>query len=206
MSYLERNSRLLEEVRPLSFTRGDIRGKSTALSFYSLGSYHSSTLNQELYIGVKEPIEQTRIQMRRLRERIVFELAVMQIISEVMPHWLPRLPLFHGLLVDLDDQPKGILTEDFTKNGRNRVDSSMFPPEELKEIFVEGTVDDDFLCNVGFLVQPEGKNSPHMRYGDFYPLLIHTLENREKHKQKFPEDRVAQDIERYTIRSGIETS
>lgn len=204
MAYLERNAHLIKELDSLKIERGQERGKGGNLIFYSLGSYNSTHMDEEVYVGLKQPLKSGERSEANLKDRVIFELAVMQVVSEVFPHWLPRLPLFHGLLVDGENKPLGILTEDFSRNGKSSVDSLMFPPPGIEDLFVEGTTEDDFLCNIGFSVQHEGERFPTHRYGDFYPLLTSSQgEAREKHKQKFPENEVEESLEMYTVRGNI---
>src|SRR3989344_6059634 len=110
----------------------------------------------------------------------------MTVVAQNMPHLLPELPLFYGLVTDKDGIPIAIVTEDFSKDGKNRVDKTYSSPQGLNGIFVEGTADEEFLHDIAFIVQekqeyveyPEGELPPigatlrktKCRLGDFYPV------------------------------------
>src|SRR3989338_7814582 len=123
MSYLERNSRLIAETGVnLNIQRGATRGESGNILFSSVGSFFSQETGSDVYVGMKEPKDKEgSLAGEMLRERFVFELAVMSVVAENMPHLLPELPLFYCLLVDKNGKPMAIVTEDFSKDGQNYV-------------------------------------------------------------------------------------
>jgi hypothetical protein len=221
MSYLERNSRLLSEIGAnVTFKPGEQRGESRSLKFSSVGSYPSEELGTDVYVGVKEPKEKSSIFMaEQLRQRFIFELAVMSVIAENIPHLLPELPLFYGLLTDKDGEPMAIVTEDFSRNGQDHVSSHAAEPYGFRELFVEDTLEDDFVCNIGFTVYPkveeptwpEGElppmgssiNSGIRRLGDFYPLV--PFHKRALHSQHFPEAQIEEDLDKYSLKTDTST-
>lgn len=148
MSYLERNSRLIKEVgTSMRLKSGTLRGESRNMKFSSVGVYHSEEVGQEVYIGIKEPKEKDKAFWREfLKQRFIFELAVMSVVAENMPHLLPELPLFYGLLVNNKGIPIAIVTEDFSRDGQNFVNSPAAEPQGFRELFVEGTLDDDLYA------------------------------------------------------------
>src|SRR3990172_1194706 len=110
MTYLERNQRIFEEMAALpsgSLKRGEEVGRSVTLdditktTFTSLGSYKSSELGREVYVGLKEyPRREGKNLKTALRNNVVRDLSVIRAIAERFPHLEEELPLFYGLLLD----------------------------------------------------------------------------------------------------------
>jgi hypothetical protein len=210
MSYLERNSRLIAEVGAnLTLKRGTNGGEGTFICFNSVGAYPSKEINSDLYVGVKEP--KGSFNSKDLSRRFVFELAVMSVVAENMPHLLPELPLFYGLLTDSKGMPMAIVTEDFSKDGQNYVEPYRVEPEGLLDLFVPGTIyEDDYdgsLLSIAFKISPKGSsgNEYHIRLGDFYPLFIPCTSNellriQKAHRERFPEEQIEQELGKHTLK------
>lgn len=114
MSYLERNKILVAEIGTnLSIQKGFTNTEAARTTFSSVGSYRSQELGLQVYVGIKETPTQD------IRDRLISELAIVHIIATNLPHLLPELPLFYGLLIDREGNPMGIVTEDFLKEENN---------------------------------------------------------------------------------------
>src|SRR3989344_9649995 len=101
MSYLERNSRLIAETGVnLNIQRGATRGESGNILFSSVGWYPSQEIGTDVYVGMKESkYKESSSAGEMLKERFVFELAVMSVVAENMPHLLPELRWSTGYFV-----------------------------------------------------------------------------------------------------------
>ncbi len=208
MSYLERNSRMIAEVAAeLPISKGEQRGSGGIATFHSAGSYNSAELETEIYVGLKQDYKNDPEQ---LRDRFIFELAVMSVIAQNLPHLLPDLPLFYGLVIGKNGEPTAIVTEDFSRDGENRVEPSRYVPVGIEELFEPGTLDGDKIEHISFAVWPieaERKFTPSgelipvqraFRLGDFYPLLF--WGKRDEHKTRFPEKQIEEQLDKYTVR------
>lgn len=201
MSYLERNRRLLKEIDSnLPLQKGKQLGDGGISKFFSAGSYNSDELGTEVYVGLKEDNYKDPEQ---LRDRFIFELAVLSVVAKNLPHLLPELPLFYGLLIGKDGEPIAIVTEDFSLNGANYVGPSRFVPRGFSELFVEGTLDDDRAESISFNIRPkkidgEVHAERVWRYGDFYPLIF--WDKRDVHKTRFPENEIEERLDEYILK------
>ena len=228
MSYLERNSQFVSELRNVRLQRGKRRGEGNFITFVSAGSFLSETAREEVFIGLKELktngyIPKTDLNRRMHGEatvdRFVHELAIMTVVAQNMPHLLPELPLFYGLVTDENGIPIAIVTEDFSKDGKNRVNKTNLSPRGLKGIFVEGTINEEFLQDAAFIVHEieemkldftpdelppieSARRGPIRRLGDFYPIVIYS--GRAEHRARFPEEQIEAEIERHSLRIDYE--
>lgn len=190
MSYLERDTQLIEELRGnLTFRRGAVVGCNTRVRFTEIGSYQSSFLGSRVYLGLKEYYGTMRDPLR-LAQRISQELAIMQHIAIKLPHLLSELPLCYVRLLDKNSQISGIIMEDLSRGGQSKV-RRMSPPPEVGNIFIKGSIDSDSLENMAVLVDRE------RRLMDFYPLFNPGKEivNRRRLHQA----RIEKDMNRYTL-------
>lgn len=167
MYYLARNKEVVAEVKQLFHPeRGIMVGDTskTVIAFTTLGSFPSSVLNREVFVGIKE-YQDPEINLWIIGQRAPLELATIAAIAEHVVELRDGLPSFYALLRDSKGKPTGILMEDFSQGGKYRVSSYKFVPPQIIDLFGADILDDDFICNMSFSV--EGR----IRYGDFYPFF-----------------------------------
>ncbi len=175
------------------------------MNFFSAGSYISKEIGKEIYVGLKEPRESGNKEY--LKHRLIFELAVMSVVAQNLPHLLPELPLFYGLLVDGQGKPMGIVTEAFSEDGKYSIYTSSIIPKGIRDLFIEETVEDDFIDHISFNLVPKNINTvgTKQRLGDFYPLLRNFLPDEKKnaHRSRFPEEQIENDLDKYSLKANL---
>jgi hypothetical protein len=167
MDYLERNRRVFDELKQahLDLTEGNVIVETNYRRFINFGKFYSPTLSTEVHIGLKELYTDRQHYDTRVND----ELMVIQKIAELFPHLVPELPLFYGLLRSRDtNEYRGIIVEDFSQNGKYRVDNIIseprWHPKEIISAFPGVSIASDDLSHMGFWVG-NGR-----RLGDFYPF------------------------------------
>lgn len=200
----------MPEIKP-----GAKRGEGSLTIFNSTGSFKSTTLEQDVFVGIKRFKENYNNDVL-YKDRFVFELAVMSVVAENLPHLLPELPLFYGLMTDKERNPLGIITEDITRNGRDRISPHAVIPRDLLSIFAKDTVDEDRACNVACTVyeKPDAETGGVENLGpkttsaaarglvDFYPLV--RFEQMELHRSLFPEEAIEAEMSKYTVTTNFD--
>lgn len=68
--------------------------------------------------------------------RLANELVIMEYLITHIPRLAVELPLFYGLLTDKNGDVKGILTEDFTKGGKNRIEDLPVEDDDISSILL----------------------------------------------------------------------
>lgn len=192
--YLIRNEQILSEMRTLykEVNLGDEVGSSNRFEFFSTGSFQSRTLNTELFIGVKRRTKEwpdTDGFMTQMR--FIQELAIISAIWKNFPEFVNQLPAFYGLLLNKTGIAIGMITEDFSQGGKFHVVNSAYGSYEIKDIFVEDSVDDDEIEHMGFTVN--GKR----RLGDFWPMA--KWKDRDEHSHRFGEDLIEQNLHQHSF-------
>ncbi len=216
MPYLERNIKLIAEVDAgITLEKGEKRGNGNYANFFSVGRFNSTEMGTEVHVGLKEP-QRVWARPELIRDRFIFELAVMSVVAKNMPHLLPELPLFYGLLIGKNGVPIAIVTEDFSQNGDNDVESSNYVPPGFQRLFVDGSLDYDKLVNISFTVSPKNtgwEGAPFdalppigalsirriVKFGDLYPLLTSPAK-REAHRTRFPEKEIEEQLDQHTLK------
>ena len=119
--YRETNRQILEEVARLSSLKiGPIIGENASgkTTVKSLGKFYSNVLGDDLYVGLKEyGIIPENTRASSLNMRVACELGVIDLVEKDLPDLIKEFPLFHGLLLDTNKKPIGVITEDYSKAG-----------------------------------------------------------------------------------------
>ena len=162
-----------------SLKRGEEVGRSVTLdditktTFTSLGSYKSSELGREVYVGLKEyPRREGKNLKTALRNNVVRDLSVIRAIAERFPHLEEELPLFYGLLLDSQGNYIGMLTEDFSRGKRYEVKQGVLldVPSEIEPLFEHRSkVEYEGVVEMVFLVDTD--DGEERRFGDFNTVL-----------------------------------
>ncbi len=198
-AYLERNKLVLSELRDknISFVCQDIVGQSSWQVFYTAGVVDSSVLGKPIHIGIKRRSTEFRDSTGYLtKERFVNELAILSAISNGFPGLSESLPEFYGMLVNRQGIAVGIITEDFSEGGLHKVREGGFSPYKVRSLFVEGSVNDDYIQRSAFTVN--GKT----RLGDFWYFWRH--EDEEENAKRVGVDRIRQRIADFTLEVDLE--
>lgn len=196
MSYLERNSQLIEEIRGnLTFLRGAVVGRNRRTRFTEVGSYQSPFLGSRIYLGLKEYYGPFRNPLR-LAERVSQELAIMQCIAIKLPHLLSELPLCYARLLGKEGQVLGIIMEDFSQGGKLKVRNVFWPPPGIESIFIKGSTESDAIAKM--VVEVNGQR----RLMDFYPIFEPGKEN--VNRRRLHQARIERAMNRYTLQIGYE--
>ena len=114
-------------------------------------------------------------------------------VAEGLPQLEPELPVFYGLLQYNDGNSVGILTEDFSQEGRYPVlDMEAWDniPHELKSLV--GDLPNEELAHVGFMVNGQ------RRLGDFNTVRIGS--DLDKWSEMFPFFDIYENLGKYTLR------
>lgn len=203
MSYLERNAQLISEISSgVHLKRRRVIGEpSTKATFTNLGSYTSSVYGRELFLGLKEYRSKPLIVGRFLHD-----LAFIRKVAITFPHLECELPVIFGLLRAKDNQPLGIIMEDFSKAKRHQIINmaGLSPekwqlPYELSDLIDKQNADLE-LAEACFFVG-RGK-SWHRKIGDFDTLCTSmTLDQRV---ERFSFGDIMNEMDSYTIKLNYE--
>lgn len=167
MYYLSRNKEVVAEARVLFHpVRGSVVGSSlnSGALFTSLGSFPSSLLGEEVFLGIKE-YTGYRAESQILQYRVLPELATISAIAEYVIGLRAALPAFYALLRGAKGKPIGILMEDFSQGGKHQVVSTRFVPPEIISLFGNDVLEGDLIQNMGFDVGGE------IKLADLYPIF-----------------------------------
>ncbi len=198
-AYLVRNRLAIAEFRDkkVPLVCGSIVGRSDRYLFYSAGVVDSTVFGKPIYVGIKRSTsERPRLRDDLTRIRFVNELAIISAISHNFPDLTEKLPLFYGLLVDRQGLAAGIVTEDFSEGGLQRVRAGGASPLEVKRLFVEGSVDNDYIQNCAYTV------NGRTRLGDFWYFWRH--EDREENAKRVGADWIQQRLADFTLEVDLE--
>lgn len=198
MYYLERNRAIIRELRKLWLPQAEqpTTGSSTATKtlFTPVDSFNSSALGREVFVGMKR--YQNPLDTFLLQFRAPEELATISAIAEYLPDYRDLLPQFYAVLTDTRGEKIGLLMEDFSEGGKNKVSSSSYVPEGLANLFGTDVLEEDFVVNMAFRVGGE------LRFGDFYPFFKTSMKRQAL--ERFPMDealaQVTRGIRQHTIR------
>ncbi|MBU1032277.1 hypothetical protein KKE03_05165 [Patescibacteria group bacterium] len=195
MSYLERNSQLIAEVgTSLKFQRGKVIDENKRIRFVQIGSYESALLRSRLYLGLKE---YTNPYLDRMQQRIPHELAVMELIAKKLPHHLPKLPACYARLLGKNGETLGIVMEDFTLGGQITPRKTTWPPPDIAEIFIRGSIDTDLFDNMGIYI-----GNGQEKLMDFYPIFEKSME--KLNRRRLHQARVERNLHLYTLQIDYE--
>lgn len=156
-NYLERNRELVVEVNDeikhgLLFDNNLRSTNLSETSYYTAGSYPSAVLNRELYLGYK------KYKYRDPRLALPLDLGIIRSIIQVAPNLEVEIPVLNGLLTHIEEGDIGVIVEDVSKGGTERVvevskdfgrDADILP-DELKRI--NPYLTDEELANASFLI------------------------------------------------------
>ena len=162
--YRDTNRQILDEINRLNSLKPGIvvgRNQSGKTTVTSLGKFYSEVTGRDLDIGLKE---YSRIRGDVLNIQVATELGLIDLVEEHLPHLIKEFPLFHGVFLDGNGRPMGVVTEDYSKNGTVPVKSVGWNREVLPyeiQRLVDRPKDLDDLATTCFLV--DGKR----RIGDF---------------------------------------
>lgn len=194
--YRDTNRQILEEISRLnSLKSGTIvgRNQSGKTTVTYLGKFHSDVTRRDLDIGLKEYSGKTG---DILNLQIATELGLIDLVERNFPHLVDEFPLFHGVFLDKNGKPIGVVTEDYSKNGTVPVRSVGWDrdilPYEIQGL-VDRPKDLDDLATTCFLV--DGKR----RIGDFGEFTFGDV----KYKLKLAENYL-ETIETYSVRVALE--
>jgi len=101
--------------------------------FYTCGSFNSDSQGRIIPVGIKFSKDDD------VTRRFYRALTNIALIAQECPHLASGLPLFYGLLIDHhNNQPRVIITEDFSGGGLNRVkDFGDGPTEGIPDEFYD---------------------------------------------------------------------
>ncbi len=118
--YRDTNREILAEINRLgSVSVGRIpigRSERGTTTVSSLGSFYSAVLGQTAYVALKEYAESSR-EKDDLELRVACELGVIDLIEKNLPQLISEVPRFHGVLLDAQGKPVGVITEDYSRGG-----------------------------------------------------------------------------------------
>ncbi len=161
MSYLERNAELIAEVgQNLRLKRDEVVGSSGQTTVYVSGSYHSSILGHELFVGIKQCTSPDM--------QVAIALSFISVVTEKMPELASELPLFCGLVVGRVNKPLVVITEDFSEGNKHRVFGCSprdILPVELSHVFEGQSIHPFELRHLCFMV------NGRRRMGDFNSIM-----------------------------------
>jgi hypothetical protein len=162
--YRDTNRQILEEINRLnSLKSGTVIGKNQSgkTTVTTLGKFYSEVAGRDLDIGLKE---YSGSQGDVLNIKVATELGLIDLVEENFPSLVQEFPLFHGVFLDGNGKPIGVVTEDYSKNGTFPVESVGWNrdvlPYEIQGL-MDRPKDLDDLATTCFLV--DGKR----RIGDF---------------------------------------
>ena len=214
MLYLERNKSLTAELSGIVLEKkGPVRSGNLS-TFTSIGDYESAILNRRLYLGIKQ-FKATGYEAV-LPDIFTFQLGVVRTMFDEFPDLERELPAFMCLLRDMQGVPKGIITEDFTDGGRKVIENHGWAYDELKEIFVPGSLDEDNFAKMPIQVYPPviypdfppGEPPDDLpvpqrenKLVDFYPLI--GFGYRDAHRERFNEAAIEKELALQTVVANI---
>ncbi len=168
--YIERNRKILEELRGLELICGELIGQSdnqgeVNTRVLQAGEFHSNVMGRKYHIAVKrgELCQPTLISG---------EIAIVQLIWNHLPELRGELPAFFLYSQAL----QGVVTEDFTEGGKNDIWQTR--PHEVPRGLAETLLrkpDDKELPTVGFMIQRED-GALVRRLGDFNTVRFYLLQ------------------------------
>ncbi len=194
MDYLERNRRLIEEIRDVPLAKGKLIGESRKTTFHTLGVYDSVVLGQPFHLGLKTTRFERKNENDFLELRFLSDLAVIRAISIQHPHLTEELSPCNALLRDSTGSITGSIMEDFSQGAtypvRELYDWQLeLLPIELRQ-FVS-RIPDEELARIGFMVN--GKR----RLCDFDTMLVSLPFSQRT--EVFPNDDLEATLDQYTI-------
>jgi hypothetical protein len=168
MNYLERNALIVAEINQnitseaLTLRKTGKSSFGSSTEFFPVGQYESKILGVELYLGFKKSIP----------GRFLFfynDLGIASAIATQIPELSPEVPVFIASVKNKRGQALGVLTEDFSKGGREEVKALHEALTDLLPVGIRtlNYLDDEELAKVAFLVGNEEKR----RLGDFNTVL-----------------------------------
>ena len=193
-SYLERNARIISELKGRGFVLnlGNEVGSGLSRRFHSAGYLYSEVIGREIHVGVKRLRDDIDDQYGEVAKINFFqELTIIAAISKHFPDLVDQLPLFCGLLTHRNGETLGMITEDFSEGGKYEVYRRAPAAYKVKAIFADGSVNDDDIEKMGFRVNGERK------LGDFWPMG-----NTKENYRRFGKDLIEQRAADFTFRIG----
>lgn len=195
--YRDTNKQILEEITRLNSLRvGHVVGKNELgkTTITSLGKFYSNVMGQELHIGLKEYVESP---CDILNIQVPCELGLIDLVERNLPEFINEFPFFHGVLLDANGKPIGVITEDYSRNGTTPVDSvgwnkGVLPYEIQKLIGKPKDLDD--LATTCFLV--DGKR----RIGDFGAFILGIPQEKIKLARDYLDN-----MDAYSVRVALES-
>ena len=173
--YRDINKQILEELTGLNSLRvGHVVGKNESgkTTVTSFGKFYSNVMGQELHIGLKE---YAGVSGDTLNMRVACELGLIDLVERNLPEVIDEFPQFHGVLLDANRKPIGVITEDYSKNGTIPVNSVGWNrkvlPYEVQTLMGKPTDLDD-LATTCFLVGEK------RRIGDFGEFIMGTANEK----------------------------
>jgi hypothetical protein len=190
------NRQILEEINRLnSLKSGTVigRNQSGKTTVTYLGKFHSEAVGRDLDIGLKEYSSKTE---DVLNIQVATELGLIDLVEKNFPHLVGEFPLFHGVFLDENGKPIGVVTEDYSKNGTVPVRSVGWNrdvlPYEIQGL-VDRPKDLDDLATTSFLV--DGKR----RIGDFGEFTFGDVEYKLKLAENYLDT-----MDAYSVRVALE--
>ena len=137
-----------------------------------MGKFYSNVMGQELHIGLKE---YAGVSGDTLNMRVACELGLIDLVERNLPEFVDEFPQFHGVLLDANGKPIGVITEDYSKNRTLPVHSVEWNrvalPYEIQKLMGKPTDLDD-LATTCFLVGEK------RRIGDFGEFIMGTANEK----------------------------
>ena len=179
--------------RPL----GENLGQGSHFNFRSLGKTPVSNATVE-YVGLKVPI----LHWPHGLLRMVDELALIDLATQVTPAFLPHAPSFMGLVKVEGSKSQAVITEDASQSGQRTVISRAASPEvrrmlhaPFKELGSESAVLDTEKCHKSISFDIEG----YERVLDLYspPISFRVLGKSDAYQAA--RDRVEDSLDALTV-------
>ena len=173
MGYLERNAETIGEINAKTSTgevvlfrreRVGVNRRGTT-EVFPIGSFHSSTTGNELFLALKK---YGKYSQGGHKTQVLVDLAAIAVIADGIPEYAPEVPQVFGLLVSKSNQELGVLIEDFSKGGSEKVVDAPYSALPTKIRRIKPSADNEEVANMSFLVGPTRRR----RLGDFDKLPV----------------------------------
>src|SRR3989338_4492608 len=114
------NRQILEEINRFpSLNYGNVVGSyaSGRTRVISLGTFYSEAAGRDIDLGLKEYSEYSGGEGDALNLQVACELGLIDLVEEHLPSLIGEFPLFHGVFLNANGNPVGVITEDYSRNG-----------------------------------------------------------------------------------------